>query len=153
MRTATHDTKLGEDVRARINVLSELPDEWAREAASLDAVNRDYRTVVDGEPAPDRNDEYRFYQALIGIWPADLDGPIRLAPRAIIERLQAYMIKAVKEAKLHTSWLTPNQGYENAVTTFVEAVLTDPRFLESVPAFPVAGGCVRHGQLAGAGRR
>jgi len=98
-------------------------------------LNRNYRTVVDGEPAPDRNDEYRFYQALIGIWPADIDGPIRLAPRAIIERLQAYMIKAVKEAKLHTSWLTPNQGYENAVTTFVEAVLTDPRFLESFLRF------------------
>ena len=129
--TSTHDTKLGEDVRARINVLSELPDEWAREAGVWMRLNRNYRTVVDGEPAPDRNDEYRFYQALIGIWPADLDGPIRLAPRAIIERLQAYMIKAVKEAKLHTSWLTPNQGYENAVTTFVEAVLTDPRFLES----------------------
>jgi len=133
--TSTHDTKLGEDVRARINVLSELPDEWAREAGVWMRLNRNYRTVVDGEPAPDRNDEYRFYQALIGIWPADLDGPIRLAPRAIIERLQGYMIKAVKEAKLHTSWLTPNQGYENAVTTFVEAVLTDPRFLESFLRF------------------
>ena len=133
--TSTHDTKLGEDVRARINVLSELPDEWAREAGIWMRLNRDYRTVVDGEPAPDRNDEYRFYQALIGIWPADLGGPIRLAPRAIIERLQAYMIKAVKEAKLHTSWLTPNQGYETAVTTFVEAVLTDPRFLESFLLF------------------
>ena len=120
--------------------------------ASGCALNRDYRTVVDGEPAPDRNDEYRFYQALIGIWPADLGGPQSGSRRApIIERLQAYMIKAVKEAKLHTSWLTPNQGYETAVTTFVEAVLTDPRFLESVPAVPVAGGRVRHGQLAGAG--
>jgi (1->4)-alpha-D-glucan 1-alpha-D-glucosylmutase len=133
--TSTHDTKLGEDVRARVNVLSELPDEWAREAGIWMRLNRNYRTVVDGEPAPDRNDEYRFYQALIGIWPADLGGPIRLAPRAIIERLQAYMIKAVKEAKLHTSWLTPNQGYETAVTTFVEAVLTDPRFLESFLPF------------------
>jgi (1->4)-alpha-D-glucan 1-alpha-D-glucosylmutase len=133
--TSTHDTKLGEDVRARINVLSELPDEWAREAGLWMRLNRNYRTVVDGEPAPDRNDEYRFYQALIGIWPADLRGPIRLAPREIIERLQSYMIKAVKEAKLHTSWLTPNQGYEAAVTTFVEAVLTDPRFLEAFLPF------------------
>jgi (1->4)-alpha-D-glucan 1-alpha-D-glucosylmutase len=133
--TSTHDTKLGEDVRARLNVLSELPDEWAREAGLWMRLNRNYRTVVDGEPAPDRNDEYRFYQALLGIWPADLTGPIRLAPRAIIERLQAYMIKAVKEAKLHTSWLTPNQGYETAVTTFVEAALTDPRFLESFLTF------------------
>jgi (1->4)-alpha-D-glucan 1-alpha-D-glucosylmutase len=135
LATSTHDTKLGEDVRARLNVLSELPDEWSREAGLWMRLNRNYRTVVDGEPAPDRNDEYRFYQALIGIWPADLRGPIRLAPRTIIERLQAYMIKAVKEAKLHTSWLTPNQGYETAVTTFVEAVLTDPRFLESFQPF------------------
>jgi (1->4)-alpha-D-glucan 1-alpha-D-glucosylmutase len=133
--TSTHDTKLGEDVRARVNVLSELPDDWAREAGLWMRLNRNHRTVVDGETAPDRNDEYRFYQALIGIWPADLRGPIRLAPREIIERLQAYMIKAVKEAKLHTSWLTPNQGYEAAVTTFVEAALTDPQFLESFLPF------------------
>jgi (1->4)-alpha-D-glucan 1-alpha-D-glucosylmutase len=133
--TATHDTKLGEDVRARINVLSELPDEWAREAGVWMRLNRNYRTVVDGEPAPDHNDEYRFYQALIGIWPAELRGPIRLAPRDIIERLQSYMIKSVKEAKLHTSWLTPNQDYEAAVTSFVEAALTDPRFLEAFLPF------------------
>ena len=78
--TATHDTKLGEDVRARINVLSELPDDWAREAGLWMRLNRNYRTVVDGEPAPDRNDEYRFYQALIGIWPptsADRSGSRR----------------------------------------------------------------------------
>jgi (1->4)-alpha-D-glucan 1-alpha-D-glucosylmutase len=133
--TSTHDTKMGEDTRARINVLSELPDDWAREVGLWMRSNRDYRTVVDGEPAPDRNDEYRFYQALVGIWPADLHGPIRLAPREIIDRLQAYMIKAVKEAKRHTSWLTPNQGYETAVVAFVEAVLTDPRFLEAFLPF------------------
>ena len=133
--TATHDTKLGEDVRARLNVLSELPDDWAREVALWMRANRDYRTVVDGEPAPDRNDEYRFYQALIGIWPADLEPHVRLSPRPLVERLQAYMITAVKEAKLHTSWLTQNQEYENAVTTFVESVLTDPRFLESFLPF------------------
>ena len=150
--TATHDTKLGEDVRARINVLSELPDDWAREVALWMRANRDYRTVVDGEPAPDRNDEYRFYQALIGIWPPDL--PARRAARArsrVVERLQAYMIKAVKEAKLHTSWLTPNQDYENAVTTFVESVLTDPPVPRVVPALSVADRGVGHGQLAGPG--
>ncbi|MEO7270640.1 MAG: malto-oligosyltrehalose synthase, partial [Vicinamibacterales bacterium] len=133
--TATHDTKLGEDVRARLNVLSELPDDWAREVALWMRANRDYRTVVDGEPAPDRNDEYRFYQALIGIWPADLGLHVRLSPKPIVERLQAYMIKSVKEAKLHTSWLTPNQEYEDAVNSFVESVLTDPRFLESFLQF------------------
>jgi len=133
--TSTHDTKLGEDVRARLNVLSELPDDWARAVALWMRANRDYRTVVDGEPAPDRNDEYRFYQALIGVWPADLDAQVRLSPKPLVERLQAYMIKSVKEAKLHTSWLTQNQDYENAVTTFVESVLTDPGFLESFLPF------------------
>ena len=133
--TATHDTKLGEDVRARINVLSELPDDWAREVGRWMRANRDYRTVVNGEPAPDRNDEYRLYQALVGIWPPDLGPPVRLAPREIVDRLQGYMIKAVKEAKRHTSWLTPNQGYEAAVMTFVEAVLTDPRFFEAFLPF------------------
>ncbi len=133
--TASHDTKLGEDVRARLNVLSELPDDWAREAGNWMRLNRSYRVIVDGEAAPDRRDEYRFYQALIGIWPADPGGVVRLAPREIIERLQAYMIKAAKEAKLHTSWLTPNESYEASVTSFIEAVLTDPRFLESFLPF------------------
>ena len=137
--TATHDTKLSEDVRARINVLSELPDDWAREVGAWMRANRDYRTVVDGEPAPDRNDEYRFYQALVGIWPPDLRDRSGWRRAEIVERLQAYMIKAVKEAKLHTSWLTPNQDYEDAVVTFVEAVLTDPRFLESFLPFQRAG--------------
>ena len=69
--TATHDTKLGEDARARINVLSEIPDEWAREVTRWMRLNRAHRTLVDGEPSPNRNDEYRFYQALVGIWPPD----------------------------------------------------------------------------------
>ena len=112
--TATHDTKLGEDVRARINVLSELPDDWAREVALWMRANRDYRTVVDGEPAPDRNDEYRFYQALIGIWPRDLPRPVAASRENSSSGSRRYMIKAVKEAKLHTSWLTPNQAYEDA---------------------------------------
>jgi (1->4)-alpha-D-glucan 1-alpha-D-glucosylmutase len=124
LATATHDTKLGEDVRARLNVLSEIPDEWAREAGRWMRLNRPHRTIVDGEPAPDRNDEYRFYQALVGIWPPlDASHP---APAGLIERLQAYMIKSVKEAKLHTSWLTPNQEYEDAVARFVERTLGGP---------------------------
>ena len=72
LATATHDTKLGEDARARINVISEIPDEWSREVARWMRLNKAHRTLVDGEPAPDRNDEYRFYQALVGVWPPDL---------------------------------------------------------------------------------
>jgi len=128
--TATHDTKLGEDVRARINVLSEITAEWEREAAKWMRINKSARTVVDGEPAPDRNDEYRFYQALLGVWPSSDRLPADLVPR-----LQGYMIKAVKEAKLHTSWLNPNDQYETALTTFIERVLAGSHAARFLPAF------------------
>ncbi len=120
LATATHDTKLGEDVRARINVLSEMPDVWGREASRWMRINRAHRSLVDGEPAPDRLDEYRFYQTLIGIWPDDLSE----APADLIQRLSDYMIKAAKEAKIHTSWLTTNQPYEDALARFVDSTLT-----------------------------
>jgi (1->4)-alpha-D-glucan 1-alpha-D-glucosylmutase len=138
LATATHDTKLGEDVRARVNVLSEIPDEWAREVSRWMRANRSLRTMVDGEPAPDRNDEYRFYQALIGAWPVppdDASAEPHAASPDVVERLQAFMIKSVKEAKLHTSWLTPNAEYENAVVRFVERVLTGPGGARFLPAF------------------
>ena len=121
LATATHDTKLGEDVRARINVLSEMPDEWGREVARWMRLNRDHRTVLEGEAAPDRNDEYRFYQALVGIWPPDHLQPA--ASPELVERLQNYMLKAVKESKLHSSWINPNDDYERAVTAFVDRAL------------------------------
>ena len=75
LATATHDTKLGEDVRARINVLSELPDEWGREVSRWMRINRAHRSIVDGEPAPDRIDEYRFYQVLVGSWHPEVPDP------------------------------------------------------------------------------
>lgn len=121
--TGTHDTKLGEDVRARVNVLSEIPDEWEREVSKWMRLNKGARTIVDGEPAPDRNDEYRFYQVLLGAWPAD------------VARLQAYMTKAVKEGKEHSSWINPNETYEAAIGTFVERVLAGPEAAKFLPAF------------------
>jgi (1->4)-alpha-D-glucan 1-alpha-D-glucosylmutase len=124
LATATHDTKMSEDVRARINVLSEMPDEWGREAARWMRTNRTHRSLVDGEPAPDRLDEYRFYQALVGTWPVDLPDDTATAPPELIQRLSDYMIKAAKEAKVHTSWLTPNQPYEDALARFVTRTLT-----------------------------
>jgi (1->4)-alpha-D-glucan 1-alpha-D-glucosylmutase len=128
--TATHDTKLGEDVRGRIDVLSEMPAEWEREAANWMRINKSARTIVDGEPAPDRNDEYRFYQAMLGVWPSGGRPGDDLVPR-----LKGYMIKAVKEAKLHTSWLNPNDQYENALTTFIERVLAGSHARKFLPAF------------------
>jgi (1->4)-alpha-D-glucan 1-alpha-D-glucosylmutase len=121
--TSTHDTKLGEDVRARIDVLSEMPDDWEREVAKWMRLNKEARAIVDGEPAPDRNDEYRFYQVLLGAWPAD------------VARLQTYMTKAVKEGKQHSSWINPNEEYEGAVATFVERVLAGPEAATFLPAF------------------
>jgi (1->4)-alpha-D-glucan 1-alpha-D-glucosylmutase len=126
LATATHDTKLGEDVRARINVLSEIPDEWGREVSRWMRIARTQRSIVDGEPAPDRADEYRFYQALVGVWPADLPDEVKSAPEDLVSRLSESMIKSVKEAKVHTSWLTPNEPYELALRRFVEQVLTGP---------------------------
>jgi (1->4)-alpha-D-glucan 1-alpha-D-glucosylmutase len=124
--TATHDTKLGEDVRARINAISEMPDAWGREVARWMRINRTHRTIVDGEPAPDRIDEYRFYQALVGAWPADLPEHLDQAPDDLIARLSEYMLKAAKEGKVHTSWLTPNQPYEDALARFVRKSLSGP---------------------------
>ena len=123
LATATHDTKLGEDVRARINAISELPDEWGREVSKWMRTNRGHRTIVDGEPAPDRNDEYRLYQVVVGAWPPELRLPLAQAPPELVERFQGYMLKAVREAKIHTSWLTPNPEYESALALFVERAL------------------------------
>jgi (1->4)-alpha-D-glucan 1-alpha-D-glucosylmutase len=126
--TATHDTKRGEDARARLNVLSEVADDWGREVARWARINAPNRTVVDEAPAPDRNDEYLFYQALVGVWPtADAE------PAALIPRLHAYMQKAIREAKIHTSWINEYEAYETAVADFVTRTLTGPRtrkFLE-----------------------
>ena len=124
LATATHDTKLGEDVRARINVLSEMPVEWGREVSRWMRISKSHRSLVDGEPAPDRVDEYRFYQALVGVWPAGLPAGLTQAPEELVARLSEYMIKAVKEAKVHTSWLTTNEPYEDALRKFVQRALS-----------------------------
>ena len=124
--TSTHDTKRGEDVRARINVLSEIPDELRRRVSLWQKLNRSHRTTVDAQPTPGANTEYLIYQTLIGAWPIGL------------ERLCAYLLKAIHEAKSHTSWINPNTRYDDAITRFAEAIL-DParssRFLEDFGPF------------------
>jgi (1->4)-alpha-D-glucan 1-alpha-D-glucosylmutase len=128
LSTATHDTKRGEDARARLNVLSEMPDEWRRRVGRWARNNARNRDTVDGEPAPDRNDEYLFYQALLGAWPAEPAGTRHeTAPADLIERLRQYMLKAVKEAKVHTSWINPNEAYDRAVAAFMDKTLAGPR--------------------------
>jgi (1->4)-alpha-D-glucan 1-alpha-D-glucosylmutase len=138
LATSTHDSKLGEDVRARLNVLSELPDEWRRGVRQWMRLNAANRTQLGSEWAPDRNDEYRFYQALTGIWPAEPGQPGDALPDQIVERLQAYMLKAAKEAKVHTSWIQDNEQYDRALVGFIERTLTGQsarRFLESFLPF------------------
>jgi (1->4)-alpha-D-glucan 1-alpha-D-glucosylmutase len=139
--TATHDTKRGEDTRARINVLSELPEEWRHGVGRWMRINASARATLDGEHAPDRNDEYLYYQTLIGTWPQelsadDVDAPIpHRATDEYVSRIQAYMRKAVKEAKSHSSWVNENQPYERALEAFVDTTLRGPSARAFLAAF------------------
>ncbi|HWC02998.1 MAG TPA: malto-oligosyltrehalose synthase [Methylomirabilota bacterium] len=119
--TSTHDTKRSEDVRARINVLSELPLEWRVRLRTWHRLNRRHRTLVDGHPAPDPNEEYLLYQTLIGAWPME---PAPDAEHAVfVERIQQLMLKSLREAKVHASWVNPHPAYDAAVVRFVAAIL------------------------------
>ncbi len=134
--TSTHDTKRGEDLRARLNVLSEVPQAWRTRVNRWSKANKRHKTVIEGEPAPDRNEEYFLYQTLVGAWPLL---PMDEAQyRIFCDRIQAYMNKALREAKIHTSWVNPDQAYEEAVHRFIESVLDRPRpngFLEDFLPF------------------
>ena len=135
--TATHDTKLGEDTRTRIAAISEIPKDWQHALAKWASIARAEKTNVYGESAPDRNDEYRFYQVLAGVWPAEpADAPIpEQAPDELIARLQQYMEKAAREAKLHTSWINPNTDYDRALRDFVDGMLRGRAAARFLPAF------------------
>jgi len=122
----THDTKRSEDVRARIDALSEMPDSWAARVARWMEFNRPHKTDVgDGEFAPDANEEYFLYQTLIGTWP--LEGLNAENRAEFVGRIQAYMNKALHEAKLHSSWINPNPEYDAAVGEFVARILDPER--------------------------
>jgi (1->4)-alpha-D-glucan 1-alpha-D-glucosylmutase len=123
LATTTHDTKRTEDVRARIHVLSEISGTWRSALQRWSRWNRKFRRDVEGLPAPSRNDEWLFYQSLLGIWP--VSPPSRDERRELIHRLQKYMEKATREAKLRTSWISPNPLYDEAVQAFVANVLED----------------------------
>ena len=119
--TSTHDTKRSEDGRVRINVLSEIPQEWKARVTRWAKLNKRHKADVEGQLVPDRNEEYLLYQTLLGMWPF---GPLDDAQyRALCDRIQEYMGKALKEAKVHTSWVNPDQAYEGTVRQFVESIL------------------------------
>jgi (1->4)-alpha-D-glucan 1-alpha-D-glucosylmutase len=118
--TATHDTKRGEDVRARLNVLSEIPEEWEKQVKTWSEINRSHKTNVRGKAVPAANDEYFFYQILVGTYPFN-----ESENSGFVNRIKDYMLKSVREAKLQTAWLSPDTAYEEGFLNFVEKVL-DP---------------------------
>lgn len=134
---STHDTKRSEDVRARINVLSEMPAEWGRHLELWRRLNRPLKTELDeGLLAPDDNEEYLLYQTLIGVWPARriADG----CDDEFVPRIQAYMTKAIREAKVHSSWIHPQTDYDTGVSNFIGSILNPelaPDFLADLQAF------------------
>ena len=138
LATSTHDTKLAEDVRARLYALSELAGEWERWTHRWHALNARHVTMLEGQAAPDAIDEYRFYQVLLGAWPLSAEE----VDDALRARLRGYFRKAVSEAKRHTSALRPNEDYFKACDRFVDAVMAADGDVGRVPSpgGGVAGG-------------
>jgi (1->4)-alpha-D-glucan 1-alpha-D-glucosylmutase len=121
LASSTHDTKRSEDVRARINVLSEIPAEWYRAIRIWQRLNEGKKVQVAGEAVPSPNEEYFLYQTLVGVWPLS---PMDSAGHAdFVVRMHTYMEKALREAKVNTSWINPNTEYEVAFHTFLDAIL------------------------------
>src|SRR5262249_16837004 len=126
-------TKRSEDVRARINVLSEIPNEWEKRVTQWAEWNAPLRNEVSGQPVPDRNEEMFLYQILLGMWPQDDAGKATL-----VERLQEYAIKATREAMVHTRWTKPNVPHEQALRKFIATILkagTKNKFLHDFSEF------------------
>ena len=119
--TSTHDTKRSEDVRARLNVLSEIPDEWQRCLSRWSRLNRKKKLVLHGRMLPNRNDEYLLYQTLLGVWP--VNQMTAAEHQEFTARIRDYMLKAVREAKVDSNWISPNIPYEEALLKFIDAVL------------------------------
>jgi (1->4)-alpha-D-glucan 1-alpha-D-glucosylmutase len=140
LATSTHDTKRSEDSRARINALSEIPARWYRAARRWQNLNRDLKTMIDDQAAPDANEEYLLYQTLIGARPVEVGAPGEWASGAFLQRIQDYMIKALREAKVHSSWLNPDEEYEQAMRDFVSKVLSSDAFVADFLEFqaPIA---------------
>lgn len=124
LTTSTHDSKRSEDVRSRISVLSEMPAAWRLAVRRLHRMTRSYRSESDGTPLPSAADEYLLYQTLLGTLPEGVLDEASL--RSYRERIEAYMLKAAREAKLCTSWTAPDAQYEGALSEFVNGVLSRP---------------------------
>jgi (1->4)-alpha-D-glucan 1-alpha-D-glucosylmutase len=149
LATSTHDTKRSEDVRARMVAISEVPQLWRSTLQRWRVLNRRWKKILDDSAAPDPNEEYLFYQTLLGTWPIDASGePETTASPEYIGRLQAYMAKALKEAKMNTSWIQPNEQWDGAMSEFVSRVLDSSPKNKFLPSFlPVAGEIARLGAI------
>ncbi|MGH9397339.1 MAG: malto-oligosyltrehalose synthase [Terriglobia bacterium] len=131
--TSTHDTKRSEDVRARISVLSELPAEWSRHMRQWARWNSGDKETLGERPVPDHNEEILLYQTMLGAWPF-----LETEVPEFKKRLQAYMVKAMREARVHTKWSRPNIKHEKALSRFIESILeksNDNRFLKDFLRF------------------
>ncbi len=120
--TSTHDTKRSEDVRARLNVLSEMPEEWDQQVRRWQTLNDPWKRVTKKRTIPDPNNEYFLYQTLVGALPSGND------PReyqTFVQRVKEYVVKAVREAKVYTAWLRPDAEYEDGFVAFVDSILKD----------------------------
>jgi (1->4)-alpha-D-glucan 1-alpha-D-glucosylmutase len=124
LTTSTHDTKRSEDLRARLNVLSEIPAAWRLALRHWSRANLNLKQTVDGLLVPTANDEYFIYQTLLGIWPLGEPDQAELAQLAV--RMAEYLLKAVREAKVYTSWINPNTAYEQAVLAFADRLIKAP---------------------------
>jgi (1->4)-alpha-D-glucan 1-alpha-D-glucosylmutase len=151
LATSTHDSKRSEDVRARINVLSEMPAAWKLMLKRWSRLNRGRKSDLDGLEAPSANDEYLLYQTLIGTWP--LTPPDEAALADYRARIEAYMIKALRESKEHSSWVNANVDYEAAMSNFVQALLAPgDKNLFLADFVPLVQPIARHGLMNGLGQ-
>jgi len=120
---STHDTKRSEDVRARLNALSEMPDDWRGCVERWSQMNKPHRQPVDDRTVPDANEEYLLYQTLVGAWPIGTLTPEEWGD--FVKRIAAFMEKASREAKEHTSWINPNADYDRGIAQFIARVLDE----------------------------
>jgi len=149
LATSTHDTKRSEDVRARMAAISEIPQLWRQSIGRWRITNRKAKRRIDEIDAPDSNEEYLLYQALLGTWPVDATGKaLSVVPDEYVPRIQAYMAKGLKEAKLNTSWIQPNEEWDQAMNDFVARILDPGPRNKFVPAFlPVVEEIARLGAI------
>ena len=149
LATSTHDTKRSEDVRARIVAISEIPELWRRSMQRWGTANHRWKQTVNDLEAPDANEEYLLYQTLLGTWPMQANGEPEPVPTPdYIERIQAYMAKALKEAKINTSWIQPNEEWDAAMHDFVARILDSSPRNKFLPIFlPAAKEIIRLGAI------